>query len=119
MGKAARYVLVGVMSRRSSLFYEGVGSEGRPRYNAPKVYPWAAESRCRLPSRAERAAYQVGCERQFAQAHAGQRGDRIADRAGDQRDAVLSGTQRWMVGGDHFDLDVGHIRHPRDLIVGE
>src|SRR5262245_33965771 len=48
--------------------------------------------------RPQRAAYALRCEREFAQAHARQRRDGVANRAGDQRHAVFAGAGRRIVG---------------------
>src|SRR5262249_31080710 len=67
--------------------------------------------------RPQRAAHALGRERQLAKPHAGQRGDGVADRAGDERQPILAGASRRIVGRDDLHLDVGHVRHAGDLIV--
>src|SRR5262249_25072737 len=62
--------------------------------------------RCRLALwadflRTERAAHAIGRKRQLAQPHSGECRDRVADRAGEDRQAVLAGAGRRVVGRHH------------------
>src|SRR5262249_39253964 len=52
------------------------------------------------PLSPQRAANALGRERQLAQPHAGQRRDGVADRAGDERQPILAGASRRIVGRD-------------------